>query len=163
MSPAVFVFDIQELDWGGVELLANVQKDQSHVPVIFLGTDANSKEIVKAMKQQAVDFLINPFTFEDLCVVIEAAMAVCVQNASRDHSEIVTRNLLKSLTARELEICFLMIRGYGNIEISEFNGSAPGTVKIHRGRVLSKMGVANLAALVKLLCSNSEQRWKTLG
>lgn len=60
-SPAVLLLDIQRHDWGGIKLQAQLNEHQQHVPVVFLGCEANSKEIVLAMKQGAVDFLVKPF------------------------------------------------------------------------------------------------------
>jgi FixJ family two-component response regulator len=54
------------------------------------------------------------------------------------------------LTDKEREICRLMIRGYSNKEIAELNGSAPSTVKLHRSRVLDKMGCETLPELIGL-------------
>jgi FixJ family two-component response regulator len=43
-----------------------------------------------------------------------------------------------------------MVRGFGNKEIAEINGSAPSTVKLHRSRVLEKMGCEILSELMTL-------------
>ena len=48
-SPAVLLLDIQQQDWGGIKLQAQLNDHQQHVPVVFLGDEANSKEIVLAM------------------------------------------------------------------------------------------------------------------
>ena len=53
-------------------------------------------------------------------------------------------------TEKEQEICRLMIKGYGNKEIAELNGSAPATVKLHRSRVLDKMGAETLPELIEM-------------
>jgi DNA-binding NarL/FixJ family response regulator len=52
-----------------------------------------------------------------------------------------------------------MMRGYGNIEIAALNGSAAGTVKIHRSRILSKMGVNTLAGLLTQMSAFDHVRW----
>jgi DNA-binding NarL/FixJ family response regulator len=43
-----------------------------------------------------------------------------------------------------------MIKGFGNKEIANLNGSAPSTVKLHRSRVLEKMGCNSLSQLLEL-------------
>lgn len=161
-SPAVLLLDTHLRDWSGVTLQSQLTDLRRDVPVVFIGSEADSKEIVTAMKQGAVDFLIMPFTGDELCAAIEKAMALDVQNSARHSGELSTRIRLSTLTTREREICFLMVEGYGNTEIAELNGSAAGTVKIHRSRVLSKMGVDNLAALVKLVIASDHLRWHTL-
>ena len=86
-------------------------------------------------------------------------MALSVEISARELSEGELKVRLKSLTKRERDICFLMMRGYGNIEIAALNGSAAGTVKIHRGRVLSKMGVDTLAGLLTRMNAFDHMRW----
>jgi two-component system response regulator FixJ len=160
-SPAVVLLDTRLRDWSGTTLQSQLIDLRRDIPVVFLGGEADSKEIVSAMKQGAVDFLITPFTSDELCAAIEKAMALDIQNSARHSGELNTRIRLSTLTSREREICFLMVQGYGNTEIAELNGTVAGTVKIHRSRVLSKMGAHNLAALVKLVISSDHMRWHT--
>ena len=55
-----------------------------------------------------------------------------------------------SLTEKEREICRWMIKGHGNKEIAILNGSAAATVKLHRSRVLEKMGCTTLSELLEM-------------
>ena len=61
------------------------------------------------------------------------------------------RQRFKRLTDKEQEICRLMIKGYGNKEIANLNGSAASTVKLHRSRVLEKMGCTSLSELLAMV------------
>jgi len=157
--PAVLLFDTRLHDWSGVTLQSDLNQLEHAVPMIFLGGNDDSKEVVTAMKQGAVDFLAQPFTLQEVCDVIEKAMALNVEDSARHLSEAELKVRLKTLTTREREICFLMVRGYGNIEIAALNGSTAGTVKIHRSRVLSKMGADTLAGLVTQMSSFDHMRW----
>jgi len=157
--PAVLLLDTRLHDWSGVELQSELNLLDHPVPMIFLGGTGDTKDIVIAMKQGAVDFLTQPFTRQEMCAVIDKAMALSVKFAARDLSEDELRVRLKSLTKRERDICFLMMRGYGNIEIAALNGSAAGTVKIHRSRILSKMGVNTLAGLLTQMSAFDHVRW----
>ena len=44
----------------------------------------------------------------------------------------------------------ISLAAYGNKEIAELNGSAPATVKLHRSRVLDKMGAETLPELIEM-------------
>ncbi len=157
--PAVLLFDTQLHDWSGIALQFDLNQLEHAVPMIFLGGNDDSKEVVTAMKQGAVDFLAQPFTLEEMCIVVEKAMALNVETSAHELSEAGLRVRLKTLTKRERDICFLMVRGLGNIEIAALNGSAACTVKLHRRRVLSKMGVDTLAGLVKQMNAFDPMRW----
>lgn len=157
--PAVLLFDTRLHDWSGITLQSDLNQLEHAVPVIFLGSNDDSKEVVTAMKQGAVDFLAQPFTLQEMCTVIEKAMALNIEESVRHVGEAELKVRLKTLTKREREICFLMVRGYGNLEIAALNGSSAGTVKIHRRRVLSKMGVDTLAGLLTQMGTFDHLRW----
>ncbi len=129
------------------------------MPVVFLGSNLNPREIVTAMKQGAVDFIVQPYSAAEMCAVMQKAMLLDMARFADLVRESDVRVRLKSLTEREREVCFLMVRGFGNTEIAELNGSVAGTVKLHRSRVLEKMGVSRLAELVTLINGVDHLRW----
>jgi FixJ family two-component response regulator len=61
------------------------------------------------------------------------------------------------LTDKEREVCRWMIKGYGNKDIANLNGSAPATVKLHRSRVLEKMGCASLPELMDMAVDSDKK------
>jgi FixJ family two-component response regulator len=83
----------------------------------------------------------------------------CVQNAlirsaeqrRRSAKENEARRLLDLLTSREFEVMQLVITGMLNKQIAGELGTAEKTVKVHRGRVMRKLGVASVAELVRLV------------
>lgn len=60
-----------------------------------------------------------------------------------------------SLTDKEREICSWMVKGYGNKEIANINGTAASKVKLHRSRVLEKMNCASLSELLEITMGGS--------
>ena len=54
------------------------------------------------------------------------------------------------MTPREFEVMQRVIAGSLNKQIADELGAAEKTVKIHRGRVMEKMGVTSVADLVRL-------------
>jgi FixJ family two-component response regulator len=61
------------------------------------------------------------------------------------------RRLLDLLTPREFEVMQLVITGMLNKQIAGELRTAEKTVKVHRGRVMQKLGVASVAELVWLV------------
>ena len=61
------------------------------------------------------------------------------------------RRLLDSLTPREFEVMQLVITGMLNKQVGGELGMAEKTVKVHRGRVMQKLGVTSVAQLVRLV------------
>ncbi len=58
---------------------------------------------------------------------------------------------LARLTGREREVCDLLARGLVNSQIAHELGTSEHTVKSHRGRVMHKLEVDSVAALVELV------------
>src|SRR5262249_59534832 len=55
----------------GIEVLENVKKINSSVPVIILSAAGQTKTVVDAMKLGAADFLVKPFEEQELELAIE--------------------------------------------------------------------------------------------
>lgn len=121
------------------------------LPVIFLTGKGDVPTTVQAMKRGAVDFLLKPVENDALFAAIDVALRrhACDQAHRREQLGIATR--LVRLSAREREVMELVVLGRLNKQIAAELGIAEKTVKIHRGRVMEKMEVRSVAALVHLL------------
>jgi FixJ family two-component response regulator len=62
-----------------------------------------------------------------------------------------TAAALVSLTPREREVLTKVVAGRLNKQIAGDLGIAEKTIKVHRGRMMTKMGVRSVAALVRLV------------
>lgn len=150
-SPGVILLDMRMPGTTGVGLQAQLKVIAQSVPVIFVSGDSRPEEIIAAMKQGAVDFLLKPFTAQVMMEAIQKAMRLSEQavlHASKN-SEVSER--LKRLTPRELEVCHWIVRGYSNQQIALLDGGASATIKLHRARVMDKMGADTLPELIDLL------------
>ncbi|MDP2881643.1 MAG: LuxR C-terminal-related transcriptional regulator, partial [Azonexus sp.] len=74
----------------------------------------------------------------------QQAKVVAVMN--RDQVE----RLLSTLTPRELEVMDRAVAGLHNREIAAELGISPRTVEVHKARMMDKLGVSNVADLVRL-------------
>jgi FixJ family two-component response regulator len=103
------------------------------------------------MKAGAVDFLTKPFDKLQLLTAVRAAVEKdrAARKAREERSSIGAR--VAALTPREREVMAHVVAGDLNKQIAAELGIAEKTVKVHRARVMKKMGVASLAALVWLI------------
>ena len=60
------------------------------------------------------------------------------------------RKRLRTLTPREHQVLALVVTGLLNKQIAGELGTTEETIKVHRGRVMSKMGAGSLAELVRM-------------
>jgi RNA polymerase sigma factor (sigma-70 family) len=105
----------------------------------------------QVMKAGAVDFLPKPFKSQELLKCIEDALHRSAEQRRRAAERNEARHLLDLLTPREFEVMQLVIRGMLNKQVGGELGVAEKTVKVHRGRLMQKLGVTSVAELVQLV------------
>jgi len=148
--PDCVLLDLWLEDASGLDLLPRFQLASMHVPVVFLSADADVRSSVRAMKEGAIDFLEKPV--EDGPVLDAVIRAVARGRAWREaravREEATSR--LAMLTPREREVFSLVALGKPNKRIAAELGTTEKTIKVHRGRVMSKLGADSVVDLVRL-------------
>jgi FixJ family two-component response regulator len=120
------------------------------IPIIFITGHGDVPMSVQAMKAGAVEFLTKPFRARDLMGAIQSAIQDD-RTARQQRGEIdALQQLLESLTPRETQVFALVARGLPNKQIAAELGASEKTIKVHRGKVMSKMKAESLAALVRM-------------
>jgi FixJ family two-component response regulator len=150
-SPAVILLDMRMPGTTGVGLQSQLKTIARNVPVIFVSGDSRPEEIIAAMKQGAVDFLLKPFTAQAMMEVIQRSMRLSHDAVVEADKNLQISERLKRLTPRELEVCHWMVRGYSNQQIATLDGGASATIKLHRARVMDKMNAQTLPDLIDML------------
>ncbi|MBC8039319.1 MAG: response regulator transcription factor [Opitutaceae bacterium] len=149
-QPACLVLDLQMPGIGGLELQSRLSDSHSSCPVIFISGNGDIPATVKAMKQGAVTFLTKPFDHEDLMGAISEALAKHRARLDSEAQVNAVRERMNTLTEREREVMGWVITGALNKQIAAEMGIVENTVKVHRARVMEKMGVGSVADLVRL-------------
>lgn len=149
-EPGCLVLDLAMPGFTGLELQRWLTESKSLLSVIFLTGKGDIHSSVRALKEGAVDFLIKPVNDQDLLNAIDEALrrSGAARKARAEVDAIEAR--LKTLTAREREVFEHVVSGQLNKEIADDLGTVEKTVKVHRARVMQKMGAQSLAELVRL-------------
>lgn len=121
------------------------------LPVVFLTGKGDVPTSVQAMKRGAVDFLLKPVENQALFAAIDMALQRHASHQAHRLEQHGISTRLDRLSAREREVMDLVVLGRLNKQIAAELGIAEKTVKVHRGRVMEKMEVRSVAALVHLL------------
>ncbi|MGD9612001.1 MAG: response regulator transcription factor [Kiritimatiellia bacterium] len=146
------VLDIRMPGLSGLDLQEKLAQAECTMPVIFLTGHGNIPMSVRAMKKGATDFLTKPVDEDVLLKAIRNALA---ENELRNKEAVeigAIRARIRTLTERELEVMRHVISGELNKQIGDRLGVVEKTIKVHRARVMEKMGVPSVAELVRL-CS----------
>lgn len=150
-SPTVLLTDMRMPGVSGVDLQAQLKSLGYDLPMVFVSGESRQEEIIAALKQGAVDFLLKPFTAQTMLDALQRAMQMASDQLAQTHRVNRVRELLKRLTPRELTVCHWMVRGYSNQQISAVDGAAAATIKLHRSRVMEKMQAHTLPELIGML------------
>ena len=144
------VLDIRLPGLSGLDLQTELAKAGIRIPIIFVTGHGDIPMTVRAMKSGAIDFLTKPFRDQDL--LDSVATAIGRDRSRREEEKIVSnlRTLFETLTQREREVLAMVATGRMNKQIAAELGVAEITVKVHRGRVMKKMGARSLADLVRM-------------
>jgi FixJ family two-component response regulator len=148
--PGCALFDVSMPGLDGLELQQALSAGGSQRPVIFLTGKGDIPTSVRAMRAGAIDFLTKPVSDADLLAAITRAEK---DDASTRHlnAELDSINArFAILTPREREVMTHVIAGRLNKQIAGDLGTVEKTIKVHRGRVMEKMGVRSVADLVRL-------------
>jgi FixJ family two-component response regulator len=149
-GPACVILDLNLPGLNGLELQQALAERGLGEQIIFITGGASVPTCLQAMKAGAVDYLSKPFRDEELLYALEQALKRSsgrwLQLAQRKK----VRERLATLTPREFDVLKLVIAGMLNKQIASQLGTTEGTIKVHRGRVMEKMGVTSVAELVML-------------
>lgn len=148
--PGCAVIDLGLPDLDGLGLQKRLTA-QGHVcPVIFLTGQGSIPAAVEAMRGGAVDFLTKPAEAAVLLAAIRRALDRDTEARARGALDARLLARLASLTPREREVMAEVVSGRLNKQIADRLGAAEKTIKVHRGRVMHKMGVRSVAELVTI-------------
>ena len=146
-GPTCLVLDVQLPGLDGLALQHTLAERGEQI--VFLSGHADVPMCAEAMKAGAVDFLTKPVDDEDLLAAVSRALALSLAARKAAADRTSARARLDKLTPREFEVMQRVIAGLLNKQIADELGAAEKTIKIHRGSVMEKMGVASVAELVR--------------
>jgi FixJ family two-component response regulator len=149
-GPGCIVLDVKMPEMTGPELQEELARAEYGMPIVFLSAHADVPITARAMKKGAVDFLTKPVDKDDLLGAIRAAVARDAESRARKAENESALERFGALTPREREIMTWVITGKLNKQIAFELDISEETVKVHRGRVMEKLGVDSVADLVRL-------------
>ena len=148
-GPCCVVLDLAMPGLDGFEVQQRLADERDRLPIVFLTGHGDVPTSVRAMKAGAEDFLTKPVDGVDLVKAVRRALDKSKVNQARDLEIAELEKRLEQLTPRQYEVFQYVIAGKMNKNIAAELGTGEQNVKVHRRRVMRKMGVKSLAELVR--------------
>jgi len=146
--PSCLVLDIRLRGLSGLDLQAELANAGLPIPIIFITGHGDIPMSVRAMKAGAIDFLTKPFRDQDLLDAVTRALERDRKRRKDEKDSEDLRARYLTLTTREQQIMALVTNGLMNKQVASRLEISEVTAKIHRSRVMKKLGAKSLADLV---------------
>ena len=149
--PSCVLLDLWLGERNGLEVQDDLRHRGFTQPIIFLSGQGDVPSAARAMREGALDFLVKPVDEGELLDALARATVVAHAQQATHHTRREAAERLARLTPREREVCDLIAQGFLNKQIAFELRSSENTVKVHRARVMRKLQVDSVAALVRLV------------
>jgi FixJ family two-component response regulator len=143
------VADLRLPGMSGIELQGRLRARGSPLQFVIVTAHGDVPMARAAFHAQAVDFLEKPFEEAQLRAAIETAFGMEDRRIQHAHARRGDKERLATLTAREREVMEHAAKGLHAKEIAAALGISARTVEVHKTRLMAKLGVRNIAELVR--------------
>jgi FixJ family two-component response regulator len=150
-GPACVIVDVKMPGVNGIDFQKALIQRRREEQLVFITGYGNIPMCAQVMKAGAVDFLPKPIKSRELLKCIEQALNRSAEQRRRAAERNEARRFLDLLTPREFEVMQFVITGMLNKQVADKLGIAEKTVKVHRGRVMQKLGITSVAELLRLV------------
>ncbi len=138
--PDVTLMDLRLPDSNGIDVTREIRREFPDARVIALTSYDGDQDIYRALEAGVRGYLLKEMVHTEIIRAIRV-----VHSGKRFIPGQVTEQLSGffpevALTRREIEVLSLVARGFGNKEVGDVLGTAPGTVKAHVQSILGKLG-----------------------
>ena len=155
LVPDVMVMDISMPDLNGIEAARQIHVRAPTVRIVMLSMHANREHVHQALAAGADGYVLKESAATEVVTAVRAVAAgrrylsPAIESAMLEAGGSAARGPLESLSARERQVLQLVVEGGSSAEIARTVHLSPKTVETYRSRLMKKLGVANVTALVK--------------
>jgi DNA-binding NarL/FixJ family response regulator len=142
-SPDVVLMDLRLPDMGGVETTTAICREFPEAKIMILSSHDLEEDIFRAFQAGALGYVLKDVMVEELAKAIKS-----VASGQKYVPPDIARALAQhgkgtELTARELDVLHLLIKGLSNREIGHVLGFSENTAKFHVRNILTKLQVSD--------------------
>lgn len=163
LEPDIILLDISMKESNGLDALERLHRARPSSKVLILSMHAEPRMIMRALESGAHGYLLKDATATEIEQALNA-----LRNDERYLSPAIAHTVINqalmsgesgkpegvenhNLTARQLEILRLIVRGKSTREIANGLGLSVKTVETHRSQIMKRLQIFDVAGLV-LFC-----------
>jgi DNA-binding NarL/FixJ family response regulator len=158
LLPDVIVMDIGMPDLNGMEATRQITRECPNVKVVGLSMHSTNKYVREMFRAGAKAYLLKECPFEELAQAIRAVVDGKTYVSPSVGQTVIEDYISKPedpqsafhvLSQREREVLQLLAEGKPTKKVAKHLHISPKTVEAHRLRIMSKLGIDNIAQLTK--------------
>jgi two-component system invasion response regulator UvrY len=157
LKPDMLLLDLHLGGRSGFELLADLQRRHLGTRCIVLTMSAQPRHVAEALRMGAMGYVLKGSAGTELVNAIRA-VGVGRRHLGPEVADLAMQSFtqndeddpLSVLSPRERQIITMVVEGLSSTEIGTLLHLSPKTVATYRSRLMEKLGVADVPALVRL-------------
>ena len=157
LSPGVVLLDLQLGQRSGFEVLEQLHKRKSTARTIVLTMSAQPRHVAEALRLGAAGYVLKGSPATEVLKAVEAVASgrkhlgpevaqLAIELMAQDNAP----TPIEALSGRERQVIQLVVRGLTSVAISEQLHLSRKTVESYRSRIMAKLDVHDVPALVRL-------------
>jgi DNA-binding NarL/FixJ family response regulator len=163
--PDIVLMDIAMPGLNGIEATARIKKEYPEIKVIILSMYANEEYVLQALRDGASGYLLKDSGPVELELAIKAVIRGDTYLSPPISRQVISdyigrfekktgkseanRHVFEILTSRQREILQLVAEGFTTKDISQRLNLSINTVETHRSQLMERLGIHDVAGLVR--------------
>ena len=162
-KPDLALIDIAMPGLNGLELAARVSREAPGTRLVILSMHGTPAHVAQALRAGVSGYLLKDAAADELSVLLRAVMRGETYLSPAISKQVVDGYLgrtaapvtpgdgaaLDVLTSRQREILQLVAEGKSTKEVAQLLDVSAKTVETHRGQIMERLGIHDLAGLVR--------------
>lgn len=157
LKPDVVIMDISMPELNGIEAARLMRERYPDTRVVVLSMHSNTEHVYRALEAGALGYMLKESAGTEVVAAVRSVhaghryLSPSLAAAALEAGEPTRRaSPFERLSTRERQVLQLVVEGKSSAEIAGIVHLSPKSVDTYRSRVMKKLGVGDLPALIKL-------------
>lgn len=164
LLPDVIIMDISMPNLNGIEATRRISHDHPDIRIVILSMLSSAEDIFRALQAGASGYLLKESAGGEVIQAVQTVHSgkrylsrkvddIVIDSYIRERNLETARSPLEQLSPREREVLQMVAEGKTSSEIAGMLFLSTKTVETYRSRLMQKLGLNDIPALVKFAVS----------